>query len=287
MSNPVKANLPPHLSSLKDLEEMRRIYNARLPPDLPEEILCRGCGEPKQLVHRNQRVAFWGHIDPAVHARCVARLTFRTSFIQDVAKMWGHWMRSAALMQDTDYETRWETMYQRVADQFLRSEFELTKKDRQWLYAHLEGPVLDVGCGNGIDYEGFREKGYMGVDVTPSFLEAAKRYGVPEECLTLADARKLPFKDREYKSGYLKDVLLHYRQEDGYAFIDELLRVCEDAYIVWGHLGERSFLPSDEPVEERWADTFYYNTYDLRELEKKYRVTFIEEDTTITKIEFR
>jgi len=282
-----EGNLPPHVGSLEDLEEMRRIYNARLSPGLPEEIRCRGCGLPKQLVHRNQRVAFWGHLDPAVHAKCVARLTFRTSFIQSVAKMWGHWARSAELMRDVDYEKHWETMYAPHADTFLRNDFELNKVDRKWLYANLEGPVLDVGCGNAIDYEGFRDKGYMGVDVTPSFIEAAKKHGVPEECLTLADARKMPFADNEYRSGYLKDVLLHYKQVDGYAFIDELLRVCEDAYVVWGYLGERSFLPCDEPIQERWVDTFYYNTYDLRELEGRYKLIFIGEDTTITKIEVK
>lgn len=268
---------------------MRSIYDAKL-PDLPVEITCRGCGKPKQLIRVNDRVAFWVHRDVPTHEACPTKLTFRTSFIQDVAKMWGHWIRAANLAKEENYAEHWQYAYADQADQFLRNDFELTKKDRKWLYLHLEGPVLDIGCGNCIDYEGLKDKGYMGVDVTPSFIEAAKKWGVPEECLTLADARKMPFKDKQFKSGYIKDVLLHYRQEDGYAFIDELLRVCEDAYVVWGYLPNmngsvKSFLPSSEPKEEKWFDTFYYNVYDLRELEKKYRITFIGEDTTITKVE--
>lgn len=286
MSDELK-NIPPHLVSVDDLEELRRIYDATLSPDLPAEIKCRDCGQPKQLVPwGNRRVAWWAHYDSAVHEKCLVKLTFRTSFIQDVARLWGHWARSAQLLKDDNYAEHWEIAFKQHASRFLRNEFELTKLDRKWLYRNLEGPVVDLGCGNAIDYPGFKGKGYMGVDVTPSFLEAAKeKYGVPEECLTLADARKTPFQDKQFRSGYLKDVLLHYRQEDGYAFIDELLRICRDAYVVWGYLGERMFLPSSEPIEERWGDGFYYNTYDLDELERRYRVTFIDEGTTITKIE--
>jgi SAM-dependent methyltransferase len=282
-----KDNIDPHLSSLESLAEMRRIYDARLPDDLPREIECRGCGRPKQLIPLNGRVAFWGHMDKVVHDACVVKLTFKTSFIQDVAKLWGHWNRSAQLMNEDDYASHWETMFKPVADKFLRHDFELNKVDRKWLYANLEGPVVDLGCGNAIDYEGLKDRGYMGVDVTPSFIEAAEKHGVPEGCLTLCDARKTPFRDKEFKSGYLKDVLLHWRQVDGYAFIDELLRIAEECYVVWGHFSHvgKTFLPSYEPLEERWADTFYYNVYDLKELEKRYKVTFIGEDTTITKIE--
>jgi SAM-dependent methyltransferase len=286
MSEPLKY-IPAHLSSVEDLEELRRIYNARLSPDLPLEIRCRDCGQTKQLVPwTNRRVAWWAHYDPAVHEKCLVKLTFRTSFIQDVARLWGHWATSARLLSEGNYAEHWELAFKQHAGKFLRNEFELSKLDRKWLYANLEGPVVDLGCGNAIDYPHFKEKGYMGVDVTPSFLEAAHRqFNVPESCLTLADARKTPFKDRQFRSGYLKDVLLHYRQEDGYAFIDELLRIAEDAYIVWGYLGDRCFLPSDEPVTERWGDGFYYNTYDLDLLEKRYNVTFIDEGTTITRIE--
>jgi SAM-dependent methyltransferase len=278
-------NLSPHLTDIQDLEEMRRIYNAALPTDLPPEILCRDCKQPKQLIRVNDRIAFWAHFDPDVHAKCVVRLTYRTSFIQNVARMWGHWATSHRLMQEDDYASHWEFAFHQHADTFLRNTFELTKVDRQWLYTHLEGPVLDVGCGNCIDYPHFKDRGYMGVDVTPSFLDAAVTlHDVPDTCVTLADARHLPFPDQSYRSGYLKDVLLHYKQVDGYAFIDELLRVCENAYIVWGHLGDRSFLPSHTPVEERWGDTFYYNIYDLAQLEQRYQVTFIGDDTTITKV---
>jgi len=273
---------------VEDIEEMRRIYNLKLSDDIPKEIRCRGCGEPKQLVRVNDRVAFWAHMDRKIHEACKTKLTFRTSFIQDVAAMWGHWAKAQAMMNESDYASHWQIAYAENAGKFLRNEFELGKKDRRWLYENLEGPVVDLACGNAIDYDGFTKysKQYMGVDVTPAFIEAAvKEHGVPPECLTLSDARKTPFKDKQFKSGYLKDVLLHYRQEDGYAFIDELLRVAENAYIAWGYLGEVSFMPSEYPKEEKWADSFYYNIYDIRELEKRYRITAIGDDTTIMRIE--
>jgi hypothetical protein len=62
---------------------MRRIYNATLPTDLPTEILCRDCRHPKQLIRVNDRIAFWAHFDPEIHAQCVVKLTYRTSFIQN------------------------------------------------------------------------------------------------------------------------------------------------------------------------------------------------------------
>ena len=275
------------IDSPEELEKYRKIYNLELPPDLPAEITCRLCGKPKQLVKVNKRVAFWAHMDAKTHTACPGKLTFRTSFIQDVAKMWGHWVRTDMLMKEDNYAAHWETAYADSADKFLRNEFELTKVDRRWLYEHLDGPVVDVGCGNCIDYEGFKGKGYMGVDVTPSFLEAAVKLGVPKENVTLSDARKMPFKDKQYKSGYLKDVLLHYKQPDAYPFIDELIRVCEHAYIVWGYLGDQSFMPSSKPKEEKWSDTFWYNVYDLAELEKRYVIMPVGDGTTITRVEPR
>lgn len=272
-----------------DLNDLRKVYDAEL-GEVPEVIECRDCGQPKQLIPVNKRIAFWAHLDPATHEACLVKLTYRTSFRQGVARLWGHWAQAGALAKmekEPDYAKHWELAFKQKANLFLRNDFELSKKDRFWLYENLEAPVVDLGCGNAIDYQGFlgKEKEYMGVDVTPSFLIAAAKHGVPESCLTLSDARKTPFKDKQFRSGYLKDVLLHWRQVDGYAFIDELLRISEESYVVWGYLGNRSFLPCGEPVEEKWGDGFYYNTYDLRELEEKYKVTFIGGETTITKIE--
>ncbi len=140
-----------------DIDEMRRIYNAQL-NDMPAEIVCRNCGKPKQLIPVNRRVAFWAHMDPDVFNSCEVKLTFRTSFIQSVARMWGHWKTPLmkALEGEDDYAKHWEMAYAGSADKFLRNDFELTKKDRQWLYANLEGPVLEICCRNCIDYEGFK-----------------------------------------------------------------------------------------------------------------------------------
>lgn len=148
-----------------------------------------------------------------------------------------------------------------------------------------------------MDYAGFREKGYHGVDITPSFIESAvNTYGVPRECLTLCDARHMPFPDKSFKSGYIRDVLLHYPTAEMPPFIDEMLRVCEVGYVSWGGFGSRSFAPTYNPQQttmtdeevKRWGEheKFYYTAPDRAFLEKRYKLTFIE-GTFITRVELK
>jgi len=37
--------------------------------------------------------------------------------------------------------------------------------------------------------------------------------------------------------------------------------------------------------DSSWSDGFWYNVYDLSELEKLFKVTFVGEETTITRVE--
>jgi ubiquinone/menaquinone biosynthesis C-methylase UbiE len=196
----------------------------------------------------------------------------------------------------SEYAKRWEVAFREVADTFLRKEAELKNVDRAWLHRNLEGPVLDIACGNAIDYPAFKDRGYMGVDVTESFIEAAVKLGVPRGNLTLSDARRMPFRDKQFKSAYMKDLLIHYPQREAYAFIDEMIRVSENAYVSWGNAYDTKrgkmlfFTPSTKPetyILNEGGQTFYYCAYDVVELEKRYKLTSIGEGTTISKVELR
>ena len=62
---------------------LEQIWRQKLPDDLPETLECKFCGEPKQLLRVNERVAFWVHLDLKRFRKCKI-LTFRTSFLQSV-----------------------------------------------------------------------------------------------------------------------------------------------------------------------------------------------------------
>lgn len=75
--------------SLLTREEARELFEAEL-KDLPAVIQCRFCGEDKQLVQPNKRIAFWVHLDLEIFEKCKT-LTFRTTFLKDLAALWSHW----------------------------------------------------------------------------------------------------------------------------------------------------------------------------------------------------
>ena len=65
----------------------KEIWNQKLPDDLPREIKCRFCGEPKQLIRVNDRIAFWVHLDREQFKKC-KYLTFRTTFIKNACEIY-------------------------------------------------------------------------------------------------------------------------------------------------------------------------------------------------------
>lgn len=72
-------------------EEAVDFFNLEL-KNMPEEIECRFCGEDKQLVQPNKRIAFWVHRDLDVFEKCKI-LTFKTSFVRELAILWSHWIK--------------------------------------------------------------------------------------------------------------------------------------------------------------------------------------------------
>ena len=68
-----------------DVGDVKNVWDTRLPDNLPEEIKCKFCEQPKQLLRVNRYIAFWVHRDIELFRKCRI-LTFRASFIKNVMK---------------------------------------------------------------------------------------------------------------------------------------------------------------------------------------------------------
>ena len=82
--------------------------------------------------------------------------------------------------------------------------------------------VLDVGCGIGLDWLPLSNIRYMGVDVTPKFIEAAKKNGVPCRLGSVLDLR---FDDGTFDTVYCRNLLLHLPPDQVFIALDEMARV--------------------------------------------------------------
>jgi len=101
------------------------------------------------------------------------------------------------------------------------------------LIAAEGGTVLDAGCGEGRDYPQFVELDleYVGIDITPSFIEKFRRRH-PSANARVASVLKLPFRDRRFTSVYSGGVIQHLHIEDYPVALREMWRVTESLMIV-------------------------------------------------------
>lgn len=201
-------------------------------------------------------------------------------------------LKARRLKATEKYANLWTTTIKNVKT-WHRCTKQKRHPDRLWIHKHVKEPVLDVGCGTCLDAKTFDK--YVGVDVTRIFLKSAHSlYGVSH--IIRCDARFLPFKDKTFETAYSKGLLLHYLQEEGMKIISEMLRVSNVTVIAWGIIKwakkqilparrVHNYLPSNDPFVSACLEGFYYNRYDLAELQKRFEVTFIGKGTSITIIE--
>lgn len=176
------------------------------------------------------------------------------------------------------YPHLWET-FNKESVTWQHSQEKIHNIDRVWLGKNVKEPVLDVGCGSCVDATMFKD--YAGVDITLSFLQACHcTYKV--ENVVRCDGKHLPFKDKIFKTAYAKGVLLHYPQKNGEEIIKEMVRVSEITYVSWGFVDNINYTPSDNPIITKQG-LFWYNRYDIRELEKLFEILFVK-GTTITSV---
>lgn len=131
--------------------------------------------------------------------------------------------------------------------------------------------VLDCGCGIGVDYGFFKNSSvrYMGIDITPRFLERASR-DYPGIDVREIDILDMPFEDRSFDVAYCKDVLEHVPPEVAESMIDEMWRVAKNRMMI-------AFFrpPTDEPENVGHQDLgFFYNRYNKQKILDKLRSLF-------------
>ena len=120
----------------------------------------------------------------------------------------------------------------------------------------VEGPrVLDIGCGPGHFVDKLSEYGFeaVGIDSNKKFIEFAKEnYGGE---FRVAQAGKLPFKDKEFNTVYVRSVLEHL--EDDLGAVREALRVGRKVAII---------VPRETPKELETRGLVYFHNLDRTHL---------------------
>jgi ubiquinone/menaquinone biosynthesis C-methylase UbiE len=111
--------------------------------------------------------------------------------------------------------------------------------------------VLDLGCGTGFFLADLdrRHPGALGLDISYEMLQVSEQY-VPGARLVVADAQKLPFRERRFDAVFCKGSLHHTRDHVG--FLAGCARV----------LGQGGVLVMSEPCNDnpliRWARAILY-----------------------------
>ncbi|MCK4797060.1 MAG: class I SAM-dependent methyltransferase, partial [Spirochaetes bacterium] len=95
------------------------------------------------------------------------------------------------------------------------------------LLNYISSPVLIIGAGQGLIVEYLRNKGFIvdGIDIEKEMIRMAKKRRSID--IILADAKKLPFKDKSYKTVIIASGIVDYLRDDKQIkqIIDEGLRV--------------------------------------------------------------
>jgi ubiquinone/menaquinone biosynthesis C-methylase UbiE len=97
-----------------------------------------------------------------------------------------------------------------------------------------QGAILDIGCGTGIFSRYFPEADYLGVDLSPIYIDAAIRKSSGHQFL-VADARQLPLAARSFAMAMISGVLHHLSDDDTRQVLGEASRIlsADGHLIVW------------------------------------------------------
>ena len=103
------------------------------------------------------------------------------------------------------------------------------------------GPVLDLGCGTGVFAPCFAVDDYLGVDLSPTYIEAAARKH-PAHRFAVMDARQLPLPDHSFDRAFISGMLHHLSDEDCATVLSEIERVAHPSgrVVIWEDVPTRS-----------------------------------------------
>lgn len=147
-------------------------------------------------------------------------------------------------LQIPDYYSQWQKISGNPLT-WQNTQQQVSHKGRTWIADYVKKTcksILDVGCGIGLDYDHYRDSNikYLGIDITPKFVEAAKQRGVPAE---VGDVLHLRFKDNSFDTVYCKDLLIHLQPGEWRLALKEMARVAKRQIIT---------------LEDLWSDKTVY-----------------------------
>lgn len=124
--------------------------------------------------------------------------------------------------------------------------------------------VLDIGCGTGIYVDYLTKKGFdaAGVDFVKEFIDYAKKHRKGK--FMIADAYKLPFKDKSFDTVIMFDVLEHIENE--LKVINEIKRITKKRLIVIvPHKIDKNLFTLGL-IYRHYIDKTHFRNYDYKEL---------------------
>ena len=158
---------------------------------------------------------------------------------------------------------QWENFWEEeVKDDFMRLDWQFTHPARKLVYEETERlgeSVLDVGCGTGIDYEGFILHGieYTGVDITPKFIENFKRIH-PEADVSVHSSLSLPFPPESFDVVYAGGMIQHMHPDDYPEAIESMWKICRRGLIL---TTSKFFTKKTDIIQKVRKDKVYDNHY--------------------------
>ena len=125
-------------------------------------------------------------------------------------------------------------------------------KDYVKLLKRVDGPFLDIGCGNAWLAEHVDD--YIGIDHSSAAVQLAKKKGI--HVLRASADKKLPFAECSFTGVFLKDVLEHLREP--VIAVSQAMRVLRPGGYIWAFV----------PDAQRWVwdDYTHYRPYTTKSL---------------------
>lgn len=93
-------------------------------------------------------------------------------------------------------------------------------------YASMSETILECGCATMIDLPLYKNKQYVGLDISRKLLKHSKQHN-PHNNAVRASITHLPFTDETFDSVYAKEVLVHLPPDMYKQAIKEMWRTCK------------------------------------------------------------